>query len=152
MKEREKEKDARYTNGHLFTTISVSGTTLCFACNKSITAKEALICPSELPHCPVHAPRRSCPLRLPPACPPLSHPLLPTLSPPASVFPSPPPSHCGNPRSGPWSWDASESNPHAPPAPNLPPHWGGFGVGGQGGMLLQREDGILLPRGWRCYC
>ncbi|XP_014460138.3 rho guanine nucleotide exchange factor 2 isoform X2 [Alligator mississippiensis] len=46
MKEREKEKDARYTNGHLFTTISVSGTTLCFACNKSITAKEALICPT----------------------------------------------------------------------------------------------------------
>nr|XP_006115322.1 A-kinase anchor protein 13 [Pelodiscus sinensis] len=50
MKEREKdgkEKDARYTNGHLFTTITVSGMTMCFACNKSITAKEALICPSE---------------------------------------------------------------------------------------------------------
>lgn len=42
-----KEKDARYTNGHLFTTITVSGMTMCFACNKSITAKEALICPSE---------------------------------------------------------------------------------------------------------
>lgn len=42
-------KDARYTNGHLFTTISVSGMTMCYACNKSITAKEALICPSELP-------------------------------------------------------------------------------------------------------
>ncbi|XP_075763554.1 rho guanine nucleotide exchange factor 2 isoform X2 [Pelodiscus sinensis] len=49
MKEREKdgkEKDARYTNGHLFTTITVSGMTMCFACNKSITAKEALICPT----------------------------------------------------------------------------------------------------------
>lgn len=44
-----KEKDARYTNGHLFTTISVSGMTMCFACNKSITAKEALVCPSECP-------------------------------------------------------------------------------------------------------
>ena len=42
-----KEKDARYTNGHLFTTITVSGMTMCFACNKSITAKEALICPSQ---------------------------------------------------------------------------------------------------------
>ncbi|NWI04610.1 ARHG2 factor, partial [Tichodroma muraria] len=41
-----KEKDARYTNGHLFTTISVSGMTMCFACNKSITAKEALVCPT----------------------------------------------------------------------------------------------------------
>ncbi|XP_068964603.1 A-kinase anchor protein 13-like isoform X2 [Petaurus breviceps papuanus] len=53
-KNREKEKmkeakDARYTNGHLFTTISVSGMTMCYACNKSITAKEALICPSKLP-------------------------------------------------------------------------------------------------------
>ncbi|XP_071970726.1 rho guanine nucleotide exchange factor 2 isoform X3 [Engystomops pustulosus] len=49
MKEREKdgkEKDTRYTNGHLFTTISVSGTTMCFVCSKSITAKEALICPT----------------------------------------------------------------------------------------------------------
>ncbi|KAM4662208.1 rho guanine nucleotide exchange factor 2 isoform 1-T3 [Discoglossus pictus] len=49
MKEREKEakeKDARYTNGHLFTTITISGTTMCFVCNKSITAKEALICPT----------------------------------------------------------------------------------------------------------
>ncbi|KAH0515204.1 Rho guanine nucleotide exchange factor 2 [Microtus ochrogaster] len=50
-KTREKEKmkeakDARYTNGHLFTTISVSGMTMCYACNKSITAKEALICPT----------------------------------------------------------------------------------------------------------
>lgn len=42
-------KDARYTNGHLFTTISVSGMTMCYACNKSITAKEALICPSKAP-------------------------------------------------------------------------------------------------------
>ncbi|XP_075463961.1 rho guanine nucleotide exchange factor 2 isoform X3 [Ascaphus truei] len=49
MKERDKEakeKDTRYTNGHLFTTITVSGTTMCFVCNKSITAKEALICPT----------------------------------------------------------------------------------------------------------
>ncbi|XP_053560530.1 rho guanine nucleotide exchange factor 2 isoform X2 [Bombina bombina] len=49
MKEREKEakeKDTRYTNGHLFTTITISGTTMCFVCNKSITAKEALICPT----------------------------------------------------------------------------------------------------------
>ncbi|XP_069508906.1 rho guanine nucleotide exchange factor 2 isoform X3 [Ambystoma mexicanum] len=49
MKEREKdakEKDTRYTNGHLFTTITVSGMTMCFVCNKSITAKEALICPT----------------------------------------------------------------------------------------------------------
>lgn len=47
-KEKMKEaKDARYTNGHLFTTISVSGMTMCYACNKSITAKEALICPSK---------------------------------------------------------------------------------------------------------
>lgn len=44
---KEKEKDARYTNGHLFTSITVSGMTMCFACNKSITAKEALSCPSE---------------------------------------------------------------------------------------------------------
>ncbi|XP_061462822.1 rho guanine nucleotide exchange factor 2 isoform X2 [Rhineura floridana] len=41
-----KDKDARYTNGHLFTSITVSGMTMCFACNKSITAKEALICPT----------------------------------------------------------------------------------------------------------
>ena len=48
-KEKMKEaKDARYTNGHLFTTISVSGMTMCYACNKSITAKEALTCPSKL--------------------------------------------------------------------------------------------------------
>lgn len=45
MKE-SKEKDPRYTNGHLFTTITVSGTTMCFVCSKSITAKEALICPT----------------------------------------------------------------------------------------------------------
>ncbi|KAM8996438.1 LOW QUALITY PROTEIN: rho guanine nucleotide exchange factor 2-like [Ara ararauna] len=41
-----KEKDTRYTNGHLFTAITVSGMTMCFACNKSITAKEAMICPT----------------------------------------------------------------------------------------------------------
>ncbi|XP_046277954.1 rho guanine nucleotide exchange factor 2 isoform X6 [Marmota monax] len=46
-KEKMKEaKDARYTNGHLFTTITVSGMTMCYACNKSITAKEALVCPT----------------------------------------------------------------------------------------------------------
>lgn len=50
MKEREKEareREARYSNGHLFTSLTVSATTLCSACNKSITAKEALSCPSE---------------------------------------------------------------------------------------------------------
>ncbi|KAJ7991403.1 hypothetical protein DPEC_G00283460 [Dallia pectoralis] len=49
MREREKEareREARYSNGHLFTTLTVSGTTLCSACNKSITAKEALSCPT----------------------------------------------------------------------------------------------------------
>ncbi|XP_035265795.1 rho guanine nucleotide exchange factor 2-like isoform X3 [Anguilla anguilla] len=49
MKEREKEareREARYSNGHLFTSLTVSGTTLCSACNKSITAKEALSCPT----------------------------------------------------------------------------------------------------------
>uniref|UniRef100_A0A672ZBA1 Rho guanine nucleotide exchange factor (GEF) 1a n=1 Tax=Sphaeramia orbicularis TaxID=375764 RepID=A0A672ZBA1_9TELE len=40
-----REKEARYSNGHLFTSLTVSGTTLCSACNKSITAKEALSCP-----------------------------------------------------------------------------------------------------------
>uniref|UniRef100_A0A6Q2YA20 Rho guanine nucleotide exchange factor (GEF) 1a n=1 Tax=Esox lucius TaxID=8010 RepID=A0A6Q2YA20_ESOLU len=48
-KEREKEareREARYSNGHLFTSLTVSGTTLCSACNKSITAKEALSCPT----------------------------------------------------------------------------------------------------------
>lgn len=50
MREREKEareREARYSNGHLFNSLTVSGTTLCSACNKSITAKEALSCPSE---------------------------------------------------------------------------------------------------------
>lgn len=50
MREREKaarEREARYSNGHLFTSLTVSGTTLCTACNKSITAKEALSCPSK---------------------------------------------------------------------------------------------------------
>ncbi|XP_028650905.1 rho guanine nucleotide exchange factor 1a isoform X2 [Erpetoichthys calabaricus] len=49
VKEKEKEsreREARYTNGHLFNCITVSGTTLCYACNKSITAKEALSCPN----------------------------------------------------------------------------------------------------------
>uniref|UniRef100_A0AAY4C410 Rho guanine nucleotide exchange factor 2 n=1 Tax=Denticeps clupeoides TaxID=299321 RepID=A0AAY4C410_9TELE len=47
--EREKEareREARYSNGHLFTSLTVSATTLCSACNKSITAKEALSCPT----------------------------------------------------------------------------------------------------------
>lgn len=49
---REQEKAARESvvlkpNGHLFTSLTVSGTTLCSACNKSITAKEALCCPSK---------------------------------------------------------------------------------------------------------
>ncbi|XP_061903504.1 rho guanine nucleotide exchange factor 1a isoform X1 [Entelurus aequoreus] len=49
MREREKaarERESRYNNGHLFTSLTVSGTTLCSACNKSITAKEALCCPT----------------------------------------------------------------------------------------------------------
>ncbi|XP_037329267.2 rho guanine nucleotide exchange factor 1a isoform X4 [Pungitius pungitius] len=49
MREREKaarEREARYSNGHLFVSLTVSGTTLCTACNKSITAKEALSCPT----------------------------------------------------------------------------------------------------------
>ncbi|XP_068455225.1 rho guanine nucleotide exchange factor 2 isoform X2 [Clinocottus analis] len=49
MREREKaarEREARYSNGHLFTSLTVSGTTLCSSCNKSITAKEALSCPT----------------------------------------------------------------------------------------------------------
>lgn len=49
MREQEKaarEREARYNNGHLFTSLTVSGTTLCTACNKSITAKEALSCPT----------------------------------------------------------------------------------------------------------
>ncbi|XP_076864092.1 rho guanine nucleotide exchange factor 2 isoform X2 [Brachyhypopomus gauderio] len=49
MREREREareREARYSNGHLFNTLTVSGTTLCSACNKSITAKEALSCPT----------------------------------------------------------------------------------------------------------
>uniref|UniRef100_A0A7N8Y128 Rho guanine nucleotide exchange factor (GEF) 1a n=1 Tax=Mastacembelus armatus TaxID=205130 RepID=A0A7N8Y128_9TELE len=49
MREQEKaarEREASYNNGHLFTSLTVSGTTLCTACNKSITAKEALSCPT----------------------------------------------------------------------------------------------------------
>ncbi|TWW65843.1 Rho guanine nucleotide exchange factor 2 [Takifugu flavidus] len=42
-----REREARYSNGHLFTSLTVSGTTLCSACNKSITAKEALSCSSK---------------------------------------------------------------------------------------------------------
>ncbi|CAB1443053.1 unnamed protein product, partial [Pleuronectes platessa] len=49
MREQEKaarEREARFSNGHLFTSLTVSGTTLCTACSKSITAKEALSCPT----------------------------------------------------------------------------------------------------------
>ncbi|XP_041932758.1 rho guanine nucleotide exchange factor 1a isoform X2 [Alosa sapidissima] len=41
-----REREARYSNGHLYTSLTVSATTLCSACNKSITAKEALSCPT----------------------------------------------------------------------------------------------------------
>ncbi|KAF1388600.1 hypothetical protein PFLUV_G00091980 [Perca fluviatilis] len=49
LKEREKEareREARHSNGHLFTSLTVSSTTLCSSCNRSITAKEALSCPA----------------------------------------------------------------------------------------------------------
>ncbi|XP_042279103.1 rho guanine nucleotide exchange factor 2-like isoform X2 [Thunnus maccoyii] len=49
LKEREKEareRENRYSNGHLFTSLTVSSTTLCSSCNRSITAKEALSCPA----------------------------------------------------------------------------------------------------------
>ncbi|XP_077454011.1 rho guanine nucleotide exchange factor 2-like [Stigmatopora argus] len=42
---KEREKEARTNKGHLFTSLTVSSTTLCSACNRSITAKEALSCP-----------------------------------------------------------------------------------------------------------
>ncbi|XP_049585708.1 rho guanine nucleotide exchange factor 2 isoform X2 [Syngnathus scovelli] len=42
---KEREKEARSNKGHLFTSLTVSSTTLCSACNRSITAKEALSCP-----------------------------------------------------------------------------------------------------------
>uniref|UniRef100_A0A668A5J6 Rho/Rac guanine nucleotide exchange factor 2 n=1 Tax=Myripristis murdjan TaxID=586833 RepID=A0A668A5J6_9TELE len=46
LREKEaRERDARFSNGHLFTSLSVSATTLCSSCNRSITAKEALSCP-----------------------------------------------------------------------------------------------------------
>ncbi|KAM9783148.1 rho guanine nucleotide exchange factor 2 [Neosynchiropus ocellatus] len=48
-REREKEareREARSNNGHLFTSLTVSSTTLCSSCNRSITAKEALSCPA----------------------------------------------------------------------------------------------------------
>uniref|UniRef100_A0A673CTQ5 Rho guanine nucleotide exchange factor 2-like n=1 Tax=Sphaeramia orbicularis TaxID=375764 RepID=A0A673CTQ5_9TELE len=41
-----REREARSNNGHLFTSITVSSTTLCSSCNRSITAKEALSCPA----------------------------------------------------------------------------------------------------------
>ncbi|XP_072404839.1 rho guanine nucleotide exchange factor 2-like [Chiloscyllium punctatum] len=49
VKEREKEtreRETRITNGHLFNTITVSGNTLCYVCNKSIISKEAFACPN----------------------------------------------------------------------------------------------------------
>ncbi|XP_053183837.1 rho guanine nucleotide exchange factor 2 [Scomber japonicus] len=49
QKEREKEardRENRSSNGHLFTSLTVSSTTLCSSCNRSITAKEALSCPA----------------------------------------------------------------------------------------------------------
>ncbi|KAM9307149.1 rho guanine nucleotide exchange factor 2 [Pholidichthys leucotaenia] len=49
MREQERatrDREARYSNGHLFISLTVSGTTFCSACNKSITAKEALSCPT----------------------------------------------------------------------------------------------------------
>ncbi|XP_063737556.1 rho guanine nucleotide exchange factor 2 isoform X2 [Eleginops maclovinus] len=49
LKEREKEareREARLSNGHLFTSLTVSSTTLCSSCSRSITAKEALSCPA----------------------------------------------------------------------------------------------------------
>uniref|UniRef100_A0A4W5M7Z5 Rho guanine nucleotide exchange factor (GEF) 2a n=1 Tax=Hucho hucho TaxID=62062 RepID=A0A4W5M7Z5_9TELE len=46
MEKEARDREARYSNGHLFTSLTVSGTTLCSACNKSITAKEALSCPT----------------------------------------------------------------------------------------------------------
>uniref|UniRef100_A0A3Q0SW32 Rho/Rac guanine nucleotide exchange factor 2 n=1 Tax=Amphilophus citrinellus TaxID=61819 RepID=A0A3Q0SW32_AMPCI len=49
LKERDKEareREARSSNGHLFTSLTVSSTTLCSSCNRSITAKEALSCPA----------------------------------------------------------------------------------------------------------
>uniref|UniRef100_A0AAX7TWM5 Rho/Rac guanine nucleotide exchange factor 2 n=1 Tax=Astatotilapia calliptera TaxID=8154 RepID=A0AAX7TWM5_ASTCA len=49
LKEREKEareREVRSSNGHLFTSLTVSSTTLCSSCNRSITAKEALSCPA----------------------------------------------------------------------------------------------------------
>ncbi|XP_068178967.1 rho guanine nucleotide exchange factor 2-like isoform X4 [Antennarius striatus] len=49
LKAREKEareREARSSHGHLFTSLTVSSTTLCSSCNRSITAKEALSCPA----------------------------------------------------------------------------------------------------------
>ncbi|XP_028984365.1 rho guanine nucleotide exchange factor 2 isoform X2 [Betta splendens] len=43
---KEREREARSNNGHLFTSITVSSTTLCSSCSRSITAKEALSCPA----------------------------------------------------------------------------------------------------------
>uniref|UniRef100_A0A8D3DUA8 Rho guanine nucleotide exchange factor 2-like n=1 Tax=Scophthalmus maximus TaxID=52904 RepID=A0A8D3DUA8_SCOMX len=41
-----RERESRSSNGHLFTSLTVSSTTLCSSCNRSITAKEALSCPA----------------------------------------------------------------------------------------------------------
>ncbi|XP_061737819.1 rho guanine nucleotide exchange factor 2 isoform X1 [Nerophis ophidion] len=45
-RQKEREKEARSSKGHLFTSLTVSSTTLCSSCNRSITAKEALSCPA----------------------------------------------------------------------------------------------------------
>ncbi|XP_072316509.1 rho guanine nucleotide exchange factor 2-like isoform X3 [Eucyclogobius newberryi] len=46
LREKEaREREVRSGNGHFFTSITVSATTLCSSCNRSITAKEALCCP-----------------------------------------------------------------------------------------------------------
>uniref|UniRef100_A0AAQ6IBI4 Rho/Rac guanine nucleotide exchange factor 2 n=1 Tax=Anabas testudineus TaxID=64144 RepID=A0AAQ6IBI4_ANATE len=42
----DRKPEARSSNGHLFTSLTVSSTTLCSSCNRSITAKEALSCPA----------------------------------------------------------------------------------------------------------
>uniref|UniRef100_A0A8C8J975 Uncharacterized protein n=1 Tax=Oncorhynchus tshawytscha TaxID=74940 RepID=A0A8C8J975_ONCTS len=104
MREREKEardREARYSNGHLFTSLTVSGTTLCSACNKSITAKEALSCPTcsvtihnrcrdTLPNCAKMKQRTPFPLSFPFL---LFHYIsLPSSSFPSSSYSSSPPS------------------------------------------------------------
>uniref|UniRef100_A0A8C5GK38 Rho guanine nucleotide exchange factor 2-like n=1 Tax=Gouania willdenowi TaxID=441366 RepID=A0A8C5GK38_GOUWI len=45
-KDKERLKESRSNNGHLFTSITVCSTTLCSSCNRSFTSKEALSCPA----------------------------------------------------------------------------------------------------------